>query len=270
MTINPSSLLEIEADDVQYFYVKALTAGDMITQVERQRLAIVTAFPGSRIVAFELAGGGNGAVFVTMLGVDTDGDALYPLMSDSSFQFVLASEPAQLVTETARVIAAANVADQALIGQSESGAGAGAIFMAGFAFANEGTIPSPVSPADTLLFGANSVFATTADRFLFPSYSDDNAMTSPVQYRLVRAGTLQGFRMRQNGPGGNGNIIDYTVRINSVSTAITVAMASTASDGSNLASSVVVAANALIDVIVEKAAAVGNAPNDVVGSLGFS
>ena len=124
--------------------------------------------------------------------------------------------------------------------------------------------------AAVLGFGANNLTATTTTRYLFPWFSDNQAETTPTQYRLPRAGTLRNFRVRHNLPAGNGGAIVYTVRIEGVATALTISMASTDSDGSDLVNTVAVAAGARIDIEVTKAAGIGASPINIEASLGFA
>lgn len=117
------------------------------------------------------------------------------------------------------------------------------------------------------IFGTGSIAATTTTRYLTPGYDSAAAPTTPVQYRVPTAGTLRRLRVRVNTPGGNGNNVVYTVRLNGVATALTCTVASTANDGSDLVNTVAVAAGDLIDVEVTKAASIGAAIADVVASL---
>jgi len=130
--------------------------------------------------------------------------------------------------------------------------------------------PQDSLSTDALLFGANSVSATTTTRYLWPSYDDSLCPTSPVQYRAPRAGTLQKLYVKHNTPAGNGNAIVYTLRINGVASALTVSLASTAADGSDLVNTVAVAAGDLLDIEVTKAASVGSTPQNIVASLEFA
>lgn len=123
---------------------------------------------------------------------------------------------------------------------------------------------------ENLIFGAGRVIATTTTRYLFPCYSDSVAQTSAVQFRASRAGTLRNLRVRHNIPAGNGNNIVYTIRKNGVATALTVTLASTTADGSDLVNTVGVAAGDLIDIEVTKAAGVGFSPRDVVATVEFA
>ena len=123
---------------------------------------------------------------------------------------------------------------------------------------------------DTLAFGNGSVSASTTPRYLTPSYESNTAPNAPIQYRLIRGGTLRNLRIRHNGTAGNGNLIVYTVRINSVATSITVSLASTSTDGSDLSNTAIVSAGDLIDVEITKAVGVGSSPSDVMGILEFT
>ncbi len=120
-----------------------------------------------------------------------------------------------------------------------------------------------IRTSDSLLWGDNSVGSTTTTRYLTPGYDDNLAETIATQVRAPRAGTLQNMRVRHNVTNGNGNSIVYTVRVNSVGSALTVSLASTTADGSDLASTVVIAAGDLLDIEVTKAASVGTSPNNI-------
>lgn len=135
-------------------------------------------------------------------------------------------------------------------------------------------IPPPiVSPGGgvsaPVLFGAASVSATTADRFLFPSYAQAAAQTTGIPYRSPRAGTYDGLRVRQNNPGGNGNDLTYALRVNGLPTVQTVTMASTDLDAGPVAAPVAVLAGDLIDLIITKPLSLGSGVNDVMASLEF-
>lgn len=121
-----------------------------------------------------------------------------------------------------------------------------------------------------MLWGDNSVGSTTTTRYLSPGYDDGVAETSPTQIRAVRAGTMRNFRMRHNAPAGNGSSIVYTLRVNGVATALTVSLASTATDGSDLVSAVAIVAGDLLDFEVTKAGGIGGSPNNVVGTAEFA
>jgi hypothetical protein len=119
-------------------------------------------------------------------------------------------------------------------------------------------------------FGASSVAATVQTRYLWPSYVDALARTSPIQFRTTRAFTIEKLRVRHGSPAGNGNLIVYTLRVNGAPTALAVSLASTASDGADLVNSVSVPDGALIDVEVTKLLSTGQAAKDVTCSMGIA
>ncbi len=120
------------------------------------------------------------------------------------------------------------------------------------------------------VFGANSVTATTVDRFLFPSYSDSQAMNTAIRVQLPRAGTLRSLTVSQTVGAGNGSDIVYTVRLDQVATALAVALASTLSGSVRLAADVAFAQDQEIDLFVEKAVSVGTGPSDVSAIVEYS
>lgn len=118
-------------------------------------------------------------------------------------------------------------------------------------------------------WGDNSVVATTTTRYLTPYYHDAEAQTSPIQFRVPRAGLFRNLRVRHNSPNGNGNAIVYTLRVEGIASALSVSLASTAADGSDLVNSVSVANGNRIDIEVTKALAVGTSPNDITATAEF-
>jgi len=136
-----------------------------------------------------------------------------------------------------------------------------------------GANPSWAAPAAAgspqLLWGDNSVGSSTTTRYLTPGYDDGLAETGPTQIRVARAGTLRNLRVRHNVPKGNGNNIVYTIRVNNIAAGVTVTLASTATDGSDLVNSVVVAAGDLVDIEVTKAAGVGTSPNNITATVEY-
>lgn len=133
---------------------------------------------------------------------------------------------------------------------------------------DEVTISSDV--ATMLAWGNSGISATTTTRFLAPFYDDSLAKTSVVQFRVTRDGTLRKLRVRQNSPAGNGNDIVYTVRVEGVATALSVTMASTATDGADLVNEIAVVDGDRIDIEVTKAAGVGASPSDIMAVLEFA
>lgn len=129
--------------------------------------------------------------------------------------------------------------------------------------------PPPGSPGAILVWGNNSVSPTTSTRYLTSGYDDVLApvIAGIVQFRLARGGTLRFLRVRHNVPAGDGDLIVYTVRINNVATALSVSMASTAADGSDLVNTVAVVAGDLIDIEVTKALDVTTSPTFIAADL---
>lgn len=132
------------------------------------------------------------------------------------------------------------------------------------------TVSISSTSAPLLMWGNDSVAATTTARYLSPFYEDSLAQTSPIQFRVPRAGTIRRLRVRHNGPAGNGNNIVYTLRVNGVATALSASLASNASDASDLVNQVGVPDGALIDFEVTKAASVGTSPSDIVVIVEFA
>jgi len=130
--------------------------------------------------------------------------------------------------------------------------------------------PPPATVGAQLLWGNNDVGSSTTTRYLSPGFNNSLAEVAPTQIRASRAGTMRNMRVRQNIVSGNGSAIVYVFRVNGVVTALTVSMASTASDGSDLASSVVVAAGDLLDIEVTKAVSVGSSPSNITATFEFA
>lgn len=126
------------------------------------------------------------------------------------------------------------------------------------------------SDTSILAWGNNSVASTTASRFLDPWYSDTLAPVAAVQWRSPRSGTAKNMRVRHNVTAGNGNDIVYTLRVNGVASALTVTLASTATDGSDLVNTVPIAAGDLLDIIVTKAAGIAASPTNITAVMEMS
>lgn len=120
-----------------------------------------------------------------------------------------------------------------------------------------------------LTFGSNDVSSTTTTRYLGPGIMDSQAATSVDQMTIPRDGFLRNMYLFVNGPGGNGNTIVYTVRINSVASALTVSMASTAATGSDTTNVVSVSEGDEIDVEITKALGVSTGPDEVRATMEF-
>lgn len=128
----------------------------------------------------------------------------------------------------------------------------------------------PGADTPVLGWGNGSVSATVTTRYLSPWYDDSLAQTIPVRWRVPRAGTIRSMRVRHNVTAGNGNAIVYTLRVNGVATLLSVSLASTATDGSDLVDSIAVADGDLIDIEVTKALAVGTSPSDIALVVEFA
>lgn len=131
-------------------------------------------------------------------------------------------------------------------------------------------VAPPSSSTAVLTFGSDQVSNTVTTRWLSPWFDNVIAQTGPIRYRIPRAGTIRNMRVHVNAPAGNGNLIVYTLRVNGVATALSVSLASTGADGSDLVDSVVVAAGDLVDLMVTKALDVGVTPQDIVASFEFA
>lgn len=120
-----------------------------------------------------------------------------------------------------------------------------------------------------LLHGALQVAATTITRFLWPSYENTLAPTISVQYPIPRSGTIRNLRVLHGIPAGAGGLIVYTLRVNSISTALSVSMPSTDILGEDLVDAIPVNAGDFIDIIVTKAVAIGASPINITATMEF-
>ena len=121
-----------------------------------------------------------------------------------------------------------------------------------------------------LSWGNETIASSTTPRYLEPWFSGGLAPTTPIQFEVTRAGTLRSMYVRHNNPGGSGAVITYTLRVNGIATALTVALASTSATGSDLANSVVVAAGDTVDIEVTKAATAGGGSRIVMCEVEFA
>jgi len=122
----------------------------------------------------------------------------------------------------------------------------------------------------TMMWGNDGVSSTTATRFLAPGYLSSTAHTTAIQFRCPCAGTLKNFYVHHNSGAGNGNAIVYTIMINNIASTLTISMASTAADGSDLVHTVAVAQGDLIDIRVTKELSVGTSPTNVLATLALA
>ena len=122
----------------------------------------------------------------------------------------------------------------------------------------------------TLVWGSGSVSATTTTRYLQPGFDTGTAPTSAVQIRVPQAGTIKNLFIRQNTTAGNGNAIVYTLRKNGAAQTLTVSIASTTQNGSDVTHSFAVAQGDTLDIEVTKAASVGTSPSDITATVEFA
>jgi hypothetical protein len=80
---------------------------------------------------------------------------------------------------------------------------------------------------------------------------------------------MRNLIVRQD-PDGNGNDLTYTMRINGAVTTMTVTMASTDTQASDLVNTEAVVQGDNIDVIITKNANIGNAPDNVTVQVEFA
>ena len=131
----------------------------------------------------------------------------------------------------------------------------------------------PVGPAGAgavFWWGNDSVSSAINTRYLTPGYEGGTAplVSSTRQaLRAPRAGTLRNLYVEHNGLGGGGNLIVYTVYVNGAATLLAVSIAANAATASNLVDTVAVAAGALVEIIVSKAANLGGSPSNIVTSV---
>jgi hypothetical protein len=121
--------------------------------------------------------------------------------------------------------------------------------------------------AAMIAWGNNSVGGTIANRYMDPwgaqnQIAGTDGTTNP-RHVAVRDGFLRYLYVRHGNPDGNGNDITYTVRVNGVATSLTVTLASTGTQASNLVDVVVLAEGDNIDVEITKLAGIGNSPDGV-------
>ncbi|NJO18686.1 MAG: hypothetical protein HC877_24060 [Thioploca sp.] len=143
----------------------------------------------------------------------------------------------------------------------------------GYVLTTHGTLMDPsweeIADGGMILFGASSVAATTTTRYLIPGVASTLAPTVAVSMAAPRDGTLKNLFIRHNISAGNGNNIVYTVRINSVASSLSVTLASTGNQSSDIVNQINVNQGDLIDIEVTKALAIGATPNGIIASLEF-
>ena len=120
------------------------------------------------------------------------------------------------------------------------------------------------------MWGNGSIGTSTSTRYMAPGYSPNAAVTSVVQMRVPRAGTVKNLRVHVNSAGTGAANLTFTVRKNSVATALACTFSNTATDGSDLVDTVTFAAGDLIDVTVAKSASITGSPTDLFVTVEFS
>ena len=130
------------------------------------------------------------------------------------------------------------------------------------------------SAGAVLAWGNQSVGGTTANRYMDPWGAQNQIAgtdgTTNARHVAPRDGTLRNMFVRHGNPDGNGNTIDYTVRVNGVATSLTVSLASTGSQASDTANTASVTQGDNIDLIVTKAAGIGNSPDGVTVTVEYA
>jgi hypothetical protein len=124
--------------------------------------------------------------------------------------------------------------------------------------------------AAVLAWGAGILGASTTGRYLAPGSSDQLAAVREIEMLVPRKGTLRKLHVKHNPPDGNGQQIVYTVRVNGSDTVLSVALASTASGGSNLVDEVSVDVGDRVSIKVSKAVGVFRSPRNVVATAELS
>ena len=118
---------------------------------------------------------------------------------------------------------------------------------------------TPEDAGIPLLFGSSTITAGADTRYLAPGYASASAGTAPLEMIVPRSGTLGRISARHNAAVGNGQSVEYIVRVNDTDTALRVTVAS---GGLNTASyagtQVQVALGDRLSLKAVKAAGIGN------------
>ena len=119
----------------------------------------------------------------------------------------------------------------------------------------------------TLIWGNDTIGSTTTPRYLTPGFDNNLAPTTPVQFRSTRTLILRNMHVVINDPRGNGSGINFTLRVASTPTALSVTAASTSPGGSDLVNSISVPSGSLMDIEVTKFGIVAQSPRDITLSI---
>ena len=211
----------------------------------------------------------NGAATPAWLATSTNGFILTLVAGAPAWQANAAVPTTRTLTGTAPITidggASADLsANRTIAITAASGAAAGSMSAADF------TKLAGIQAAShraVLYWGNGDIATNTPARFMSPGYEETAAPTNTIAFAVPSAGTLQNFRIHCRTATGNGNPAVYTIRKNGVATALTISLASNATDGSDLAHTVAFAAGDLIDITVTKAATIGTSPADVMASV---
>jgi hypothetical protein len=94
--------------------------------------------------------------------------------------------------------------------------------------------------------------------------------TTNARHVVPRDGTIRNMYVRHGNPDGNGNNVTYTMRVNGSTTLLSVTIASTGSQASDVTNDVAVTAGDNIDLEVTKGANIGNSPDGVTVTAEFA
>jgi len=122
---------------------------------------------------------------------------------------------------------------------------------------------------DVYMFGDGNIASSTTTRYLTPGYDAGQALTTEIGIPFLRAGVIRGIVVYHEMGAGNGNDIEYTVRINKSTKVLAVAIASTSTTPVIDLGEVDVVAGDVASVMVTKALTIGASPQNIIGALAF-
>lgn len=120
-----------------------------------------------------------------------------------------------------------------------------------------------------MLWGNGSISTTTTDEYLDPGYNQAIAPISATTWAITAPGELQHMWVRHNDVAATAGNIVYDVLVNGVAAGLTVTLAANAALGSELVTTVAVAAGDLVSLRARKPVALANAPSRIVVSVGY-